>query len=297
MLAFRRVVVGIGGSPRHRDALALAQRLVDPDGALILAHVDGDRSFRLPRTHATDAADALTAAREEVRGRAAVTEERRSAASVARGLTEIAEEAGADLLVVGSGRPDAAGRISPGRTAMRLLKGAPCAVAVAPTGAGAAGAFHHVGVAYDGSAEAAAALAAGFALAARDGAAVSIFYGVDAGGLAWYGPQPDEVDRNLRAERIRAQELLDAAADAAPAGVNPRTVLLYGDPPRRITAACDGVVDILFAGSRGFGPLHRVVAGSFSETLLAGATEPLVVMPRSGVPGASEQTSHEGVAT
>ena len=39
----------------RRDALALAQRLVDPEpGELILAHVDGDRSFRLPRPHQRD---------------------------------------------------------------------------------------------------------------------------------------------------------------------------------------------------------------------------------------------------
>ena len=67
--------------------------------------------------------------------------------------------------------------------------------------------------------------------------------------------------------------------------------------PIKSTAACRGVVDILFSGSRGFGPLYRVVAGSFSETLLLGASEPFVVIPRSGVPGASEQTSNEGVAT
>jgi nucleotide-binding universal stress UspA family protein len=107
-----------------------------------------------------------------------------------------------------------------------------------------------------------------------------------------------QVERTQRAERIRAQELLDAAANSAPPGVNPRTVLLYGDPPRRITAACDGVVDILFAGSRGFGPVHRVVAGSFSEALLLDATQPVVVMPRSSSPHASEPVGRErSVAT
>jgi nucleotide-binding universal stress UspA family protein len=297
MTPFRRVLVGIGGSERHGDALALAQRLVDHDGGeLILAHVDGDRSFRLLPPHASaDAAALLAAARGDVRGGVAVRETSRSAPSVARGLTELAEEAGADLLVVG-GRPDTSGHVAPGRIGMRLVSGAPCAVALAPAGPRDAGAFRHLGIAYDGSAEAAAALASGYALAVRDRAAVSIFYAITARGLAWTGHDPDEMERGLRAERLRAHELLDAAADAAPAGVNPRTVLLFGDPVRRITAACDGIVDIVFAGSGGHGPVHRALAGSFSEALLLAATQPYVVMPRSGAPRAAAVTPDGSVA-
>src|SRR5215207_989587 len=185
MAPFRRVLVGIGGSERHRDALALAQRLVDHDhGELLLAHVAGDRSFRLPRRHGVEPAQLLAAASGEVRGGVAVTTTSRSAASVARGLTELAEETGSDLLVVGSGGPDTTGRITPGRNGMRLVQGAPCAVALAPSGARDAGDFRHVGIAYDGSPEAAAALASGYFLAARDRAAVSIFH-VVAGGVGW----------------------------------------------------------------------------------------------------------------
>ena len=75
MAQFQRVLVGIGGSERHRDALALAQRLVDPGGELILAHVDGDRSFRLPRpTGSAGAAELLAAARRAVNGVTLVSE-------------------------------------------------------------------------------------------------------------------------------------------------------------------------------------------------------------------------------
>jgi nucleotide-binding universal stress UspA family protein len=283
MAPFERVLVGIGGSERHRDARALAQRLVAPEGELVLAHVDGDRSFRLPRPHASaDTAELLAAARRAVNGGVPVSQTTCSAASVARGLTELAEESACDLVVVGSGRSGMAGRITPGRTGMRLVQGAPCTVALAPTGSREIGAFRHVGIAYDYSPEAAAALERGYALAARDRAAVSIFHGVAAASLAWSGPEPDDYDRSLQAERLRAQELLDVAADSAPAGVNPRTVLLQGDPARRITTTCNGIVDILFAGSRGYGPLHRVLAGSVSEGLMLAATQPFVVTPRSG---------------
>ena len=174
---FRRVVVGAGGS-RAGDALALAERLVAPaDARLIFAAVEVHHSFRLPRHHAArDAAAGLAALRERVTAAIPVEEVTRAAASVPRGLTEIAEELHADLVVLGSSEPVAEGHVTPGRTGLRLLQGAPCAVAVAPAGATGEGPFRHVAIAYDGSPEAAAALAAGYAVAARDAAAVSLFW-------------------------------------------------------------------------------------------------------------------------
>src|SRR5215213_5658328 len=62
-----------------------------------------------------------------------------------------------------------------------------------------------------------------------------------------YGGQPaPEVDQYAQAQRVRAQEQLDDAADEAPPGVNPRTVLLRGDPAAEIARASDGIVDLLF---------------------------------------------------
>jgi nucleotide-binding universal stress UspA family protein len=206
-------------------------------------------------------------------------------------LTELAEESSADVLVVGSCSPATQGRITPGRIGIRLMQGAPCAVALAPAGWRDSGRFRHVGIAFDGSPEAAVALAAGYSLAARDGAAVSLFFVLAAGSVGWTGLPPEEVDRGVRIERLRAQEQLDAAADAAPPGLNPRTVLLYGDPARQIATACDGIVDVVFAGSRGYGPLHRALAGSVSEALLLAATQPCIVTPRGEAPVAAGEAS------
>ena len=274
---FRRVVVGAGGSARAEDALALAERLVARDGGrLILAAVEVHHSFRLRHHGARAAAEGLAAARARVTAETPVEEVTRAAASVPRGLTEIAEEMRADLVVVGSSEPVAEGRVSPGRTGLRLLQGAPCAVAVAPAGATGEGPFRHVAIAYDGSPEASAALAAGYAVATRDAAAVSLFWVSPGAGIAW----DENVESAVRAERLHAHERLDAAADAAPAGVNPRTVVLRGDPGPVIASACDGIADVLFAGSRGYGPMHRALAGSVSEALLLMATQPVVITPR-----------------
>src|SRR5688500_1047482 len=57
-----------------------------------------------------------------------------SPGSARRDLRALAEEVGADLVVVGSSREGALGRVLPGDSATALLHDAPCAVVIVPTG-------------------------------------------------------------------------------------------------------------------------------------------------------------------
>ena len=282
---FGRVLVGYDGSEGAADALALAQRLREPrHGTILLAHVEVEHMLRIPRhRRAPGSAELLAGGRGQVAAEVSVTEVTRASSSVPRGLTELAEEEHSDLVVVGSSGGGGDGRTWPGRTALRLFQGAPCAVSIAAAGSRDSGSFHHVGIAYDGLPESRAALRTAYALASRDGAAVSLFHAIPAGPPPAVGAPTRELERAALAPRLEAQELLDAAADAAPPRVNPRTVLLHGDPVREIAAAADGIVDILFTGSRGYGPMHRALAGSVSEALLRVSSQPVVVMPRSGM--------------
>jgi nucleotide-binding universal stress UspA family protein len=288
---FRRIVVAYDGSDRSGDALALAVRLREStEGTLTLACV---RVGHLPwrQGHEPDPASASAAEGEEldamfsearhsvplgtrVRGRKLI------AGSAARGLTELAETAEADLVVIGSSTHAASGSVSTERTAGRLLQGAPCAVAVPPAGARAEGPFRHIGVAFDGSPESHAAVAAAYALAARDHAAVTLVQALpEIGPADVVGPV---VESDQRLHRRRAQEEIEAVADAAPGGVNPRAVLLHGRPEDVVAETCNGVVDLLITGSRGYGPMRRAFIGSVSEALMEGAPHPVLVMPRTG---------------
>jgi nucleotide-binding universal stress UspA family protein len=276
-MSFRHVIVAFDGSPQAEGALALALRLRDPDeGELTLACVvPGGRWHVGAHAHRPDAAVpeeierlfADTCARMipagiRVRRRAPV------APSPARGLTELAESEDADLIVIGSSRHAEPGRIRLERTAGRLLQGAPCAVAIAPGGLWSDEPFRHVGIAYDGSPEAGAALHAGYEIAAGPSAAVTLIFAIVTGGL--------EAER----ERLDALAVLDGAADAAPPGVNPATRLLFGAPAQAIREASDGIVDLLVAGSRGYGPMQRALLGSVSEMLIEGAPQPVLVLAR-----------------
>jgi nucleotide-binding universal stress UspA family protein len=275
---FRRVLVAYDGSPSGEDALALAPRLCDPvGGALLLACVVPDRGLHLHGRRSTasaeeDARATLADVRATLPPGLHVGLRTPRASSPARGLTELAEHEAADLIAIGSAKGASDGRIGLARTAGRLLQGAPCAVAIAPPGLRETGPFRHIGVALDGSAEAAKALATGFSIARRDGSAMTLYSALD--------ESVDLADEGRRKLRRELQERLDHAADSAPDGVNPGTVLLHGPSGKVIADACDGVVDLLVVGSRGYGPIQRALLGSVSEELVARARHPMLVIPR-----------------
>jgi nucleotide-binding universal stress UspA family protein len=244
-VSFRRVIVGVRAPGENGDASSLAERLAAPETReLVAVHVE--------RHH----------------GRPSPAHEL------------FARAAGADLIVLGAGKAAAPGHTAPSRTALRVLEHAPCPVAIAPRQYREAGPFHHVGVAYDGSAEGKAALAAAYDIAARDRAAMTLYWTITDGRVAYAGVAAPDLDSLAQAVRVKAQDALDLAADAAPAGVNPETVLLRGDAAREIGEAAAGVVDLLFTGTRGRGTLQRAIAGSVSQQLLLTATQPVVVVPQ-----------------
>jgi nucleotide-binding universal stress UspA family protein len=280
---FRNIVVAFDGSDRADEALALALRLRDPDdGHIILACALTDHPWwrphhaHMPEDVPEEVSLMLAAARARIPPGIRVALRAPVSTSPARAVTELAEEEHADLVVVGSSRRTSDGRVRLERTAGRLLQGAPCAVAVAPADLQADEPFRHVAIAYDGTPEARTALDAGYAIAATTGAAVTVLH-------AHYVPDGasglSSEDLRIRARR-QAEQLLDEAAELAPHPVNPRTVLLHGPAAALITRECEGVVDLLVCGSRGYGPIERALMGSVAERLMEGATYPVVVLPR-----------------
>lgn len=263
---FRRIVVAFDGSDHAQDALALALRLRDPDGGRLTLACATSAASEMPE----DVAVMLAAGRARIPPGIRVALRAPRAASPARALTELAEREQADLVVVGSSRRSREGRISLERTAGRLLQGAPCAVVVAPPGLLTSEPFRHVGIAYDGSPEARAALVAGYAIAVECRAAVTLFF-------AESSPELGDAD-----------ELLNDAAETAPEGVNPRTLALHGGAGEQIAAASEGIVDLLVCGSRGYGPIERALLGSVAEELMEHAPHPVLVLPRQASVAAAE---------
>jgi len=203
------------------------------------------------------------------------------ASSAGRGLEQLAGDCGAACVVLGSSRRGALGRVLPGSASERLLNGAPCPVAVAPAGyAGAGGAKRPstVAVAYDGTPEAARSLRWAGAVAARAGARVLLLHAV--------APTAPREHRELYAsftEHIHgwARGELERGERMLPAGVAAETLVVEGEAAEALARAAEEAgADLLVTGSRGHGPVARVLLGGTSAALVRRAALPVVVVPR-----------------
>lgn len=272
---FRNVVIGVDGRSGGRDAIALARQLAGPGTTTTLANVYLSAVplvpsllawYEIERKKSSDLLDAECS-------RANLTAEVATvcAASACEGLHRLAEERDADLLVLGSSSRSLIGRVLLGDDARASLNGAPCAVALAPRGyAEGPAPLRRVGVGFDGSPESALAVEAARSVAAGHGADVEARFVVHTPGLppATPGAWTDV-----------AGEMLDQAQDEVRAlpGVSGTAVL--GLPNQELVAMAHDV-DLLVVGSRGYGPVRRMVIGSTAGYLQRHAPCPLLVVRR-----------------
>lgn len=273
---FNNVLVGVDGHEGGEDAIALARMLVADGGDLTLAYVSPGDPYARPattgrRVQAVERAEKLLEQARERAGVAANLRWRRSS-SAGRGLHELAEVIDADLLVVGSSARGLLGRVLLGDDTRAALNGAPCAVAVAPAGySRRPESVGVIGVGYDGSPQSEHALQVASGLAAQTGAKLSAFEVVSLPKVA-FGPGPLPVSDTIDALVEQARRRM-AAVD----GVEARVA--YGQPADEL-AAYSASVDLLIVGSRGYGPIGRLVHGSTSQQLARAARCPLVVLTR-----------------
>lgn len=193
-------------------------------------------------------------------------------------LTRIAEREDFDAIVIGSPHRGALGRVMLGTVANSLLNGAPADVAVAPRGYAA---HEHdvprtIAVGYDGALESRVALRHAEAIAHRSNAKLEILTVVRPPLAApvtvpGIGAPPSKADPKpmLREALESVDPLLPAECDR-----------LDGDPALALVEACEERVDLLVVGSRGYGPIKRVLLGSVSREVAQRASCPVLVAKR-----------------
>lgn len=288
---FEHIVVGCDGSQATREAIALAEQLRAPQrGKLILVSVfPFYRSYAVtPPLHTEwlrERAEAdLGVAGRWVTDGVPYESQTIASASTVSGLDEVAESVGADLIVIGASHHGAAGRATGRTTVQRMLHGAPCALAVS------ARAQHHrldaggwITVAYDDSPESRFALSVAYDIASVSRSRVRIctaleplIYGAGLGGPV---PGPTYDREREQAARDRLSELV---ADA-PRGLDVETRLRRGSPADVVLDLAGDDTGLIVAGSRGYGPVRRVLAGGVSARLLVNADIPVLVTPRTAV--------------
>jgi nucleotide-binding universal stress UspA family protein len=286
---FKQILVGVDEHEGGHDAIALAKRLIAPDGKITLAFVEtsdpyiyrgvgvmyeaGEREYTLGRLRKAREQAAIDAEIAYLRSR-----------SVGRGLHELAENDHADLLVLGSCRRTLIGRVLIGDDTRAALNGATCAVAIAPAGyAGEPKMMHEIGVGYDGSPESEHALEFARKLAAEIGAKLSAFEAVS---LPRYAFTAGSVPLDLKVDELvqDAQQRVAAISDVEPHAA-------YGQPAVEL-AMYSASLDLLIVGSRSYGPIGRLVHGSTSQQLAHMARCPLLVLTRAARAADAEKAMH-----
>jgi nucleotide-binding universal stress UspA family protein len=282
---FEKTVVGVDDRQGGRDALALAATLTaatgreliavraypheaHPSRALVGAYEEdmrADASEELGRI----VADSGVAARRLIVGDT----------SPARALHHAAEEEEADLLVVGSTHRSQVGRVLVGGVTAGVLHHAPCPVAVAPLGyAEHATQPKTIAVGYDGGMEARHALHLAGALAKACDAQVRILSAVTTPILAT-SPAAYEADWLSEAQQGSRVEVDLAQQTLEHMGVQSSGDVVLGLAVDELVELSHEV-DLIVVGSRGWGPVRRLLLGSTSERLVREAACPVIAVPR-----------------
>jgi nucleotide-binding universal stress UspA family protein len=254
-----RVVVGVDRQQGGRDALALAELLREVCGTeLVAVYVyPFDRSVSLDEADAVEAGlyDDLLAELEEELAQAGVPARPVVVADAFAGsaLQAIAQRDHADAIVVGAPHRAGAERVFGGDVAADTVQGTAVAVAVAPAGfAEDEPVLRTIGVGYDGSPEACAALRLAGQLSRAAGAA-------------------------LRVVTVGSEGAPEHEAAAIAEG---GTYEVVAGKPATVLARRSADLDLLVVGSRAFGPVRRVLLGSTSARLVRDPKCPLLVIPR-----------------
>jgi nucleotide-binding universal stress UspA family protein len=296
---YRRIVAGYDSTDEGRDALALAAALRGPDGVVVAACVypstGHGRGEQLEPVLGDAAWGTLGQARDQLN---ADWLELRPAPgySPAHGLHRLCEQLEADLVVVGSSHRGEGGRVLAGSVGERLLYGSPCPVALASRGfRNEAEAPRVVGVAYDGSPEAAAALNEAAALASDLEAMVRLVTVVPPLDVFSSGvldpPQPE--DEQIKAYRRQEfRRILEEAAAPLPDSLQAATVLVEGRPADAVVNEASNGMGLLVMGSRSYGPIRRVMVGSTAIDVMGRAPCPMIVVPRGAAGPAADASPH-----
>jgi len=198
-----------------------------------------------------------------------------------RELHRLTEQPTTGLIVVGSTTRGPIGRLLLGGIGERLLAGAACPVAIAPRGYGERdpSRLTCIGVGFDGSDEARLALDAAVAVARAGSARLRVitayqrlaFGGVSTSRLAG-GSANDIMKADLRARH-------DEALAEVATSIEVEGRFREGAADEVLLRESEGI-DLLVAGSRGYGPLGAVLVGSTTVALAKKAGCPLLVTPR-----------------
>lgn len=298
-----RIVLGHDAGPGGDDAAALASLLAGADGAVhaLLAIPYPPRRVGDPPIHPEPGPGNWEQISAELRAKGNEALARRALApleaaksfgevvidnSPSAAISAIAEAERPDFIVVGSSRYGRLGKVLIGSTSEQLAHGSASPVAIAPRGyAGSAPErIGTIAVGFDGGDEAEHALELAAALARRHGASLRLIGVLET--TVSEGEIISEAYDALSGKPItdrRKQDLaagMEAAVARCAQDLPVEIEIERGRVADRLIDSCRQDTDLLVVGSRGYGPIARVLLGSTSTRLAREAPCPLLITTR-----------------
>lgn len=299
------IVVGINDGTQSQDALALGLAISSATKASLTvvnvypvaydypsqAHVDAEwRSYL-----AEQALEVLNRAKEELAEVPDITYLTHPHRSSGLGLAEVAEDRGADMIVIGSAAGGSQDRFNGGSTSEKLFHGSPVPVAVAPYGyrIWAPQRIARAVIAYQRTNE------SDFCIKYTVRGLRNT--GIDVGSLIHLITLTPPVPRTFRKGdgsresavldelRKQASATLDVGKalikELAPSAGDVKTSVLDGEDVARALSRFDWQDDdVLIVGSTGAGPIRRVFLGDMTYKFIRASSVPVIIVPRSATP-------------
>jgi nucleotide-binding universal stress UspA family protein len=285
-----RVVIGYDGSEASEDAVAFGLTWCQSTGDVpVVATVyPEEHPLGIGRvdvewaTYVREQAEILQDNARATVGDAALYRNVAST-SAAHGLADLAEDIDAVMVIVGTSQEAGLTRTLLGTSTERLLHGAPAPVTVVPPGwrQSAPERISSIGVAYLDTRDGREALRRAVRVALRIPARLTL-YTVLGQSSERYSYLVGRTDEQAFWDKARDSygKALEFAAVGVPAELEPRIVLLEGAVVDSLAALGPDDVDVLICGSRGYGPVRRVLLGGVSSRLIRRARLPVTVVPR-----------------
>jgi len=284
------LVIGYDGAPGGADALALGlswARQLDVH-ALVVTVYPGPAPIGAGRVDAEWVADRRREAErllEQARTTSPATSVEFRAigsGSVSHGLHDAAEELGASLIVFGS---ETEPRLVSTSTGERVIAGAPCPVAMPPRGWSERPSqdLGRILVAFVPTPDGREALRIAATFARRIGARLHIVTVVAGPAEVMSYRIGEDVDRMYVStaketfEQSIEQAISELALDVKASG----EVIVEDHPVETLASMANSSFDALFIGSRGYGPIRRVLLGGVASRLVRHLDIPAVIVPRS----------------
>jgi nucleotide-binding universal stress UspA family protein len=203
--------------------------------------------------------------------------------SVSHGLQDAAEELGASLIVFGS---ETEPRLVSTSTGERVIAGAPCPVAMPPRGWSERPSqdLGRILVAFVPTPDGREALRIAAMFARRIGARLHVVTVVAGPAEVMSYRIGEDVDRMYVStaketfEHSIEQAISELALDVRASG----EVVVEDHPVETLASMANSSFDALFIGSRGYGPIRRVLLGGVASRLVRRLDIPAVIVPRAG---------------